>query len=373
MRISYSSLDTYSSCPLKYKFQEVDKIKTPKSKEAIFGTTLHSTLKFIHAPGILYPNLEQALEFFSQNWNPAIFDSPEEERSAFSQGIRILQDYYQKNNPAEVNVIDLESRFQVEIGNQENRHLLSGIIDRIDKTQEGYEIIDYKTNRKMPSQEKVDNDVQLSIYLRAFLSRYPQEERNLDKIKVSLYYLKHGVKLTSKRTKEQLKKSEASFLETIRLIESGKFEPTPSPLCDWCGYQKLCPLWKHKFKELRKFETEIIKKLIEEYIELKSAISLTKERLEKIQEDLLRYMQQEGVTRIFGEKGSLTKILRKTYKYDKTRLKEILDPLEKWDLVTKVDGLALKNILDSLSEENKREVEKAKIIDKESVGLTVKK
>lgn len=225
----------------------------------------------------------------------------------------------------------------------------------------------------MPSQEKVDNDVQLSIYLRAFLSRYPQEERNLDKIKVSLYYLKHGVKLTSKRTKEQLKKSEASFLETIRLIESGKFEPTPSPLCDWCGYQKLCPLWKHKFKELRKFETEIIKKLIEEYIELKSAISLTKERLEKIQEDLLRYMQQEGVTRIFGEKGSLTKILRKTYKYDKTRLKEILDPLEKWDLVTKVDGLALKNILDSLSEENKREVEKAKIIDKESVGLTVKK
>ncbi len=79
MRVSFSSLEAYKNCPLKYKYQEIDKIKTPKSKEAVFGTIMHSTMKFIHTPGILSPTLEQAMEFFSNAWNPSVFDSPEEE------------------------------------------------------------------------------------------------------------------------------------------------------------------------------------------------------------------------------------------------------------------------------------------------------
>jgi len=373
MRLSYSALDTYRNCPLKYKFQEIDHIKTPKSKEAVFGTTIHSTMKFIHKPGILFPNLEQAMEFFSNTWNPAVFDSPEEERSAFSQGIKIIQDYYQKNNPADANIVDLESRFQINIGADENQHVVSGIIDRIDKTTEGYEIIDYKTTRKMPSQEKVDQDIQLSIYLKAFLSRYPKEIANLDKITVSLYYLKHGVKLSSKRTLEQLQKSEELFLDVIRLIETGKFDPTLSPLCDWCGYQNLCPMWKHKFKELRKIDSQDVQQSIAEFIELRSAITITKDRLEKIQEQILQYMDQEGVERVFGEDGLIAKTLRKTYKYDEEKIREILEPLDKWEDVLKVDGIALRNILALLPLETKTALEKAKLVNKESYVLTVKK
>ena len=373
MRTSYSSLNTYQQCPLKYKFQEIDRIKTPKSKEAVFGTTIHATLKFIHKPGILFPNLEQAMEFFSNAWNPAVFDSEAEERSAFSQGIKIIQDYYQKNNPADANVIDLESHFQIAIGEKENLHIVSGIIDRIDKTTEGYEIIDYKTTRKMPAQEKVDNDIQLSIYLKAFLSRYPKEVVNLNKITVSLYYLKHGVKLSSQRTLEQLQKSEELFLDIIRLIETAKFNPNLSPLCDWCGYQNFCPMWKHKFKELRKIDTNEVNQAIAEYIELKSAINITKDRLEKIQEEILHYMDQEGVDRVFGENGLIAKTLRKTYKYDEKKIKAILEPLNKWEDVLKVDSIALKNILAVLPLAAKEALEKAKTINKESYSLTVKK
>jgi len=262
MRISYSALDTYQSCPLKYKFQEIDHIKVPKSKEAVFGSTIHSTMKFIHAPGILSPTLDQAMEHFGNSWNPAVFYSEMEERAAFTQGIKMIQEYYQKNNPASFNIIDLETRFQIEIGTDKDTHIVSGIIDRIDKTKDGYEIIDYKTTKKMPSQEKVDNDLQLSVYLNAFLSRYPKEIENLDRIKVSLYYLKHGVKLSSIRTLEHLEQSKQLFLDTIKIIESGKFEPVVSPLCDWCGYQNRCPMWKHKFKELRKVDTEEVEKAI---------------------------------------------------------------------------------------------------------------
>lgn len=358
---------------MKYKFQEIDRIKTPKSKEAVFGSTIHETMKFIHTPGILSPTLDQAMEHFGNSWNPAVFDGPDEERAAFSQGIKIIQNYYQKNRPQDFNIIDLESRFQIEIGAEDDKHIVSGIIDRIDKTEDGYEIIDYKTTKKMPTQEKVDNDLQLSVYLKAFLSRYPKEIENLDKIKVSLYYLKHGVKLSSSRTLEQLQKSEQLFLDTIKLIESGKFEPAMSPLCDWCGYQNLCPMWKHKFKDLRKIDTEEVNQAIMEYIELKSAVSITKDRLAKLQESILQYMDQEGVERVFGEQGVIARSLRKTYKYDEEKLRSILEPLDKWEDVLKVDGIALRNILGVLPLQARKDAEKAKIVDKETKSLIVKK
>jgi hypothetical protein len=185
--------------------------------------------------------------------------------------------------------------------------------------------------------------------------------------------LKHGVKLSSQRTPEQLQKSEDLFLDIIQLIESGKFDPALSPLCDWCGYQNLCPMWKHKFKELRKIDTDAANQAISEYIELKSAINITKDRLEKIQEEIIKYMDQEGVDRVFGENGLIAKTLRKTYKYDDKKIREILEPLDKWEGVLKVDGIALRNILAILPAEAKTALEKAKTIDKESYGLTVKK
>jgi putative RecB family exonuclease len=373
MRISYSAYDTYQNCPLKYKYQEIDRIKVPKSKEAVFGSTLHEVMKFIHTPGILSPTLDQAMEHFGNSWNPAVFDNPDEERAAFSQGVKIILDYFQRNNPADFNVVNLESRFQIEIGKKENKHIISGIIDRIDRTLDGFEIIDYKTTKRMPDQEKVDNDIQLSVYLQAFLSRYPKEIDNLDKIKVSLYYLKHGVKLSAKRTAEQLKQSEQLFLDTIRIIETGAFEPIVSPLCDWCGYQKICPMWKHKFKELRRIDTEEINQTIGEYIDLKSAITVTKDRLAKLQEDIMIYMQQEGVERVFGPGGIIANSIRKTYKYNEKRLREILEPLDHWEDILKVDGIALRNILSVLPMEARREIEKAKVIDKETKSLSVKK
>jgi RecB family exonuclease len=375
MRISYSAFDTYQNCPLKYKYQNIDRIKTPKSKEAVFGSTIHETMKFIHTPGILSPTLDQAMEHFSNAWNPAVFDSEDEERAAFSQGVKILQDYYKNNNPANFNIVNLESRFQIEINTDSpnEKHIISGIIDRIDRVEDCFEIIDYKTTKKMPNQEKVDNDIQLSVYLQAFLSHYPKEISNLDKIKVSLYYLKHGVKLSATRTIEQLKHSEKLFLETIKLIEEEKFEPNVTPLCDWCGYQKICPMWRHKFKEERKIDTNEVNQSIEEYMNLKSAISITKDRLVKLQENILQYMNQEGVERVFGPQGVIAKTLRKTYKYDEKKLREVLEPLNHWEDVLKVDGIALRNILEVLPFEAKREIEKAKVVDKETKSLAVKK
>lgn len=372
MKTSYSALDTFLTCPLKFKYSQMDRIKTPKSKEQVFGTLIHSTMKLIHTPDIISPTLEQALDFFSKNWNAEVFSDEIEERSAFSQGVAMIQDYYKKNDIAKINIVDLESYFQIEVKDKEESHFVSGIIDRIDKTAEGYEIIDYKTSRKLPSQEKVDSDLQLSIYLTSFLRRYPKEAQNLDKVQVSLYYLKHGVKLSSKRTLDQVKQSEELMVDLINQIKGSKFEPTISGLCDWCGYQDLCPMWKHKFKKKKGAEIEI-EKIIEEYVFAKSEVKSKSDRLGELQEIIGKYMDAENVEQVFAEAGSVLRTLRKTYKYDAEKLREILSPLGKWEEILKVDGIALRKVAGVLPVEIRREMDKAKEVDKESKSFTVKK
>ncbi|MCI0471034.1 MAG: PD-(D/E)XK nuclease family protein [Candidatus Aminicenantes bacterium] len=373
MNTSYSALDTFLTCPLKYKYSEIDRIKTPKSKEQFFGSLLHNTLKIVHTPGIVSPTLEQALDFYSKNWNAEVFADEIEERAAFAQGVGMIQDYYKKNDPAKVNIVDLESRFQIEIGPEGEKHIVSGIIDRIDKTEGGYEIIDYKTTRKLPSQEKVDNDLQLSIYLAGFLKRYPKEIESIEKINVSLYYLKHGVKLSSQRTLEQIKQSEELILDLVDQIQKSKFEPRISGLCDWCGYQNICPMWKHKFKEAETPEELNIKQITDEYIVLKEEVKSKVNRIANLQVLIGKFMDKENADQLFGEKGRILRLLRKTYKYDVKKLREILEPLDKWDDVLKVDGVALKNIVGVLPYETRKEIEKAKEVDRESKSFVVKK
>jgi hypothetical protein len=102
-------------------------------------------------------------------------------------------------------------------------------------------------------------------------------------------------------------------------------------------------------------------------------MSITKERLMKIQEDIVTYMGQEGVERVFGQNGLIARSLRITYKYDEEKIQALLEPLGKWQEVLKLDKTALKNIADLLPANVKKEIEKAKVEDKTTSSLVVKK
>ena len=162
------------------------------------------------------------------------------------------------------------------------------------------------------------------------------------------------------------------MLDLINQINQSKFEPQISGLCDWCGYQNLCPMWKHKFKK-QEIKDDEIKKYINEYINLKGEIGSKSDRTMKIQEIISKYMDDNAIEQVFSDQGRILRALRKTYKYDKEKLRSILEPLDKWEEVLKVDGIALKNILGILPFETRKKVEKAKEVDKESKSFVVKK
>lgn len=379
MRISYSALEIFKRCPLKFKLSQIDKIKTPKSKEALFGTLIHKILKILHEPGMIIPTEEDILKYFTANWDASIYSDEREATFAFAQGIKILKDYYAKNYPVDFNVLALETPFEVPIESGGEMHLITGRIDRVDKIENGsLEIIDYKTTKKMPSQDAVDKDLQLSVYHMGVSNRWPSLIQEGRLIKTSLYFLKHGEKLSTLRAAEHLAETKENIIKTIEDINKSrvveKFEPHPNPLCDWCEYQRHCPLYKHKFVEEKLFfNDQDVKALIGEYTKLKDEIDEHDKRLGEIKSDLSKFMDQEGLERLFGDDGYITRQTIQRFKYDSELLRQILEPLGKWQEILKVDDAKLKKMARELPLNLRAKIDSAKKPSKESRVFSVKK
>ncbi len=348
MRVSFSALETYKICPFKFKCQELDKIKAPKAAPSVFGSCIHSALKRMFERTPLYPALDEVIDFFTEKWSSEkeIFGE-EVHKIYFDDGISMLKDFYKRNPPWNFNAVELESRFETVIENNKNAnketHILVGKMDRLDKLPEdgAYEIIDYKTSKRMPSQNAIDKDLQLSIYNLGLLKRWPHLKPL--NIKLSHYYLKHNEKIETKRTSEDLENTKIEILSLINEIQNlikneKEFIPTPSGLCDHCGYRKICPMWKHLYEKSQisnlKSQNDI-EPLIEEFFALKNQTQQNNRRISEINAQISEFMTQMGLNRVFGENGYLTRILLERTSYDMPKIKQILEGLNLWNEVAK--------------------------------------
>ena len=391
MRTSYSAIGTYLQCPQKYKFQVIDRLRVPKSREAIFGTLVHSTLHYMFQRDPLFPTLEEVVAHFRENWpsretfnQEASRDplkqpwSEQEEKIYFEEGVRMLKKFYEKNAPWNYTVLDLESRFEVVITDEKTgaSHILAGIIDRIDKTPEGaYEIIDYKTSKRMPSQDALDKNLQLSLYALGLQKRWPHVKP--EEIKLSLYFLKHGEKLSTMPNADIIEKTKQHILKTIAEIEerikSGKaFEPMPSPLCNWCGFKPLCPAWRHLYKKQgEKEQPDIdIDEALQEYFRVRQENKDKEMRLSELQSSIKAYMAEKGLTRVFSEAGTISKKMVQRYAYDLIKVKTLLSPLGKWEEILKADEIKLRRVMKEIPEEIRNEIARARTLQKEYEVLT---
>lgn len=379
MRTSYSALDTYKTCPQKYKFQEIDKIKTPKSREAVFGFSVHEALQYMFTRNPLFPTQDEVVSVFRERWTArsANIKWKDGEAQAFlDEGVDILKKFYTHNQPWNFDVLEMESRFELASPDQERgiTHTLAGVVDRIDKLADGgYEIIDYKTARRMPSQAALDENLQMSIYHLGLIDRWPHLENK--PIKLSLYFVKHGEKLTTVRDTKSLTATKAVVLDTIGEIETNtaqnNFPPNPGPLCNWCGYKKICPMWKHFYKK-REVTDEEIKVAVADYFKFKNESDLATKNIKKLQPIIHEYMSRHELGRIFGDEGYITRTIKTQPIFDLKKLQPVLENAGLWTEVLKVDDRKLVRAVSSLPDEIRAKVlTEAPTGEKETKTLTL--
>lgn len=367
MHTSYSALDTFKTCPLKYKYQEIDKIRGPKRVEQVFGTLVHSALKFMFERGPLYPTLDQVLDHYKLGWNESKEKIEWTDEAAketadklyFEEGQKMIRAFYKKNSPWNFNAIELESRFIVRLTDEKTglEHTVGGSLDRLDKDPDAdtYEIIDYKTGKKMPSQEQTEENMQLAVYSVALLDKW--KTLRPEQIKTTLYFLKHNDKVSATMTAEKIEVAKRNIIAIIREIEerraSGDFPPTPGPLCDYCAYRPMCPMWRHEYKkELPKDVSEgEVADAIKEFFDIKSEEDKHKKRLAELRDTILTYMEKKELLRVFGGGGYITKTITERVSFDADKAKPILEEGGLWQAILEPDEKKILDVLPKLSPE----------------------
>ncbi len=232
--LSASDIDTYRTCPLKYKFARVFKIPQEPTIHQRFGILLHQVLERFHARDGAAGSLSDLLGLLDAGWRRGGFGDSEEERQLRGKAAASLSRYHERFQSQESEPIWFERPFTFKLG----PHLLRGRVDRVDRLPGGeYELIDYKTGRAKTTADLAE-DVQLSLYAVG-----AREAWSLDASRQAYYYLLDDQKVTVPL--EVVDRSEwirEVALEVADGIRSQGFEPTPSfAACSICDYRLVCP------------------------------------------------------------------------------------------------------------------------------------
>lgn len=330
MAYSFSQLQTYMQCPLKYRYRYIDKITTEEyaeSADVIVGQIVHSCLEKLYKDinTMKTPSKQELLEYYKKLWEDKekeikeqggnikdIIDNDEYTISDYkARGEKYLTNYYDKHSPfKDIKVIDAEFNFAFEIC--ENIKF-QGRIDRLDKINDTFIINDYKTNKRLPIEDKENYIEQLTLYGIGIRQKYG---KYFNVLKARLYFLHFDIEdereITQKKCNEVLDK----YTTIIKEIESKKatyelgnksiFEAKESSLCKFCDYQSICPLFTYINTDdevISELSPKTIKNLVDKFVEVKNKISELSKQEESLKNIFLQYIQKKD------PKGEMTKYL----------------------------------------------------------------
>lgn len=194
-KLSASSISTYLSCPLRFKFRHIDKIEAPAdSPHLIYGSAIHTAIQAYHN-SVYYGKRftkNQIVNAFEVPWFFMIETSPvpvkwyriSSQKEMTDSGINSIKNYYEvhKNDPPPPSIIRpnednymmkfpaVETYFTISLGQLIGREdwCINGIIDLVQNTPDGPIIVDHKTGSSKYSDFKVKTDLQLAVYSYAF-------------------------------------------------------------------------------------------------------------------------------------------------------------------------------------------------------------
>ncbi|RLC36626.1 MAG: hypothetical protein DRH33_06690 [Candidatus Nealsonbacteria bacterium] len=319
---SHSRLEAFKNCPLKYKFNYIDKIKRKEEGiEAFLGSRFHEVMEKIYKdlPFRKY-SLDELLDYYQYMWDKNYHDKviiacKERKAEDYKEmGKKFIADYYKRYYPFDQGkVLGIERLVMIDLDGQ-GQYKLRGYIDRLDQKRDGtYEIHDYKTSKSLPEQSKMDKDRQLALYQIGVQNMW----NDVHDIELVWHYVAFDKEIRSKRTEEELDVLKKDTVDLIKKIESTKeFLPNETTLCGWCYYKDRCPSFKHEHVvgnlPANKYLKDSGVQLVNQYAELndkkksyRKEIEEIDKELEAIKEAVIKYAENLGVEVVMGSDHKL--------------------------------------------------------------------
>ncbi len=240
VRLSFSRVDTYTTCPAQFRYSYVDRLPSKPSPHLSFGTSIHAALeRFYDRKLPACPTEEELLGYLYEAWDSRGFaDADRDEQLSFYRHAQdVLRRFHRREAPRYRLPATTEAWFELPVADEA---VVVGSIDRVDVDDDGaLTVIDYKTNRKVKDRARVRRSLQLAIYALAceeLFGRLPAA--------VALDFVVPGIEVRVPIDELDLDAARNTVIATAQAVRSEQFAPTPNRLCGWCDYRALCPAWQ---------------------------------------------------------------------------------------------------------------------------------
>jgi len=238
--LSASALQSYETCPLRFKLEREWKIPGEVPAAMQYGASMHRVLHTFYDSVRFGRTLtdEALLELFRSDLREARIPDPYQHQLYETQGIAQLKQFlaaYRRVSAPDV--LHTEERFEIKIGEA----TVVGRIDRMDKMADGQvAITDYKTG-KPQTQEDADDSLQLSVYALAAAEKWQYRADHL-----AFQNLEDNSRAVTRRSDKELEAARLKIADLASRIAAGNFDPKPGFYCRFCAYHSLCPATEKK-------------------------------------------------------------------------------------------------------------------------------
>jgi len=232
--LSASDVQTYRSCPLRYKYARVLRVPVEQTVHQRFGIVVHQVLERYHSEGA--QTLARLHALLDACWRRGGFTETGSDGELLEKARTALARYHARLGEQDSRPVWFERQFDFRLG----PHHVRGRVDRVDRLGDGqdvqYELIDYKTSRPKTA-EQLREDVQLSLYALA-----AREDWQLESSRQAYYYVLDDLKVPVAAGERDADRVKEVVLEVGAGILAHRFDPTPShAACSICDYRIVCP------------------------------------------------------------------------------------------------------------------------------------
>ena len=245
--LSYSQINCYLTCQLRYKFQYVDKVPPAfRASSLAFGSAIHEAVAAFYQTRLEGDELrpDQMLDVYRDSWGQAekvkFFNGDSEEtlRHKAEQLIHIFCDAVDPS----IQVVGVEEFFELSLEGLPPFH---GYIDLIEQSADGTATVaDLKTASKKPSSANVQANLQLTAYaLGAEVLGFEPDYLSLRLDVLLKSKTPEMVRLETIRTEEDRHRFIRLVYGVWNGIEREVFFPRQDWHCSPCAWANGCQKW----------------------------------------------------------------------------------------------------------------------------------
>jgi DNA helicase-2/ATP-dependent DNA helicase PcrA len=228
--LSFSAISAYRDCPRQYWYRQEQRLPAVQSAEAVHGVILHEVLRqagLARQKGV--PVSAKLVRSIHEDvWRQTAF--PDARRAATFKRIGAAQlEAYRSLGGFDSAPEFLEHPFSAAV----DGWTLRGVIDRIDRTESGWRIVDYKSGRPLTRRRR---DMQVALYALG-----ARTALSLDPVELEVVYLATGETVKVEKVSGLVAEATSQAAEVADGVREGRFEARPERRrCRLCPYRLAC-------------------------------------------------------------------------------------------------------------------------------------